>query len=61
MSDDNFKFGDWRVTPTKNLLENDEKVVHVEPKVMQLLVCIASARGEVVSRDELMERVWQNL
>ena len=58
MSDQNFKFDDWRVTPTKNLLKNDEKVVHVEPKVMQLLICIASAGGEVVSRDELMERVW---
>ncbi len=28
---------------------------------MQLLVCLARANGEVVSRDELMERIWPRL
>lgn len=58
MSVDNFTFSDWFVTPTKNLLEKDGIEVRLEPKVMQLLVCIARADGELVSRDELMDEIW---
>ncbi|MGH8196266.1 MAG: winged helix-turn-helix domain-containing tetratricopeptide repeat protein [Woeseiaceae bacterium] len=32
--------------------------VHLEPKVMGVLVCLAAQAGEVVTRDEFIERVW---
>jgi Tol biopolymer transport system component/DNA-binding winged helix-turn-helix (wHTH) protein len=33
--------------------------VQVEPKVMEVLLCLAAAPGEVVSREQLIDRVWQ--
>src|SRR5262245_17493027 len=36
----------------------DGGTVQVEPKIMQVLVALAERPGSVVSRDELMERVW---
>jgi TolB-like protein/DNA-binding winged helix-turn-helix (wHTH) protein len=30
----------------------------VEPRVMQVLVCLIEARGEIVTRDALVERCW---
>src|SRR5258708_3135258 len=31
----------------------------VEPKVMEVLVCLAETPGEVVSREALIDRVWK--
>lgn len=55
---ENFTVGDWHVTPTKNLLVKDGAEVRLEPKVMQLLVCLAQANGELVPRNELMDEIW---
>src|SRR4029077_2361664 len=32
-----------------------------EPKIMQVLVVLAERAGEVVTRDELMSRVWNGV
>ncbi|HXO30446.1 MAG TPA: winged helix-turn-helix domain-containing protein, partial [Thermoanaerobaculia bacterium] len=31
----------------------------VEPKVMEVLVCLAETPGEVVSREALIDKVWK--
>ena len=53
----NFQVGDWLVSPKLNSLSSNYKTVRVEPKVMQVLVCLAET-GDVVSKDVLMSRVW---
>ena len=53
-----FQVGDWRVHPSLNRLARNGEDVRVEPKVMQVLECLAEKPGEVVSRDELVARVW---
>jgi DNA-binding winged helix-turn-helix (wHTH) protein/tetratricopeptide (TPR) repeat protein len=55
--DSNFQVGDWLVAPKLNSLSSNSKTVRVEPKVMQVLVCLAEA-GDVVSKDGLMRKVW---
>ncbi len=50
--------GHWRVAPGLNQIERDDQIVTLEPKVMGLLVVLATRGGEVVSRDELMAAVW---
>src|SRR4051812_36799434 len=37
------------------------ETVQVEPKVMQVLAALAERPGEVVTRDELMARVWNGV
>ena len=35
--------------------------MRLEPKVMQVLECLAATPGEVVSRDDLVARVWPDV
>jgi TolB-like protein/DNA-binding winged helix-turn-helix (wHTH) protein/Tfp pilus assembly protein PilF len=52
-----FQLGRWTVAPRLNSLSSNGKTVHLEPKVMQVLVCLAEA-GDVVSKERLMRKVW---
>ncbi|MFK8020992.1 MAG: winged helix-turn-helix domain-containing protein [Pseudomonadales bacterium] len=56
--DQGFELGEWLAEPLKGTLTRDNMVTHVEPKVMDVLVCLAASPGEVVRRDELFESVW---
>ncbi|MDH3759696.1 MAG: winged helix-turn-helix domain-containing protein [Gammaproteobacteria bacterium] len=45
--------------PSTCQISQGEEIVKLEPKVMDLLVCMAEHPGEVLSRDELLDDVWQ--
>ncbi len=53
-----FLVGELLVEPQLNNISSDDKSIRVEPKVMQVLVCLADAAGEVVSKERLIECVW---
>ncbi len=55
-----FRLGEWVVQPQLNLITSLNGTVHLEPKMMELLVYLAQHRGEVVSKDQLIQRVWAN-
>src|SRR3954451_8855983 len=46
------------VDPSLNRVTSADRTVQVEPKIMQVLVALAERPGEVVTRDDLMARVW---
>ena len=48
----------WRVSPAEGLIKKEDVIVHLEPKVMEVLVYLASRQGEVVTRDEIERDVW---
>ncbi|HEU5450544.1 MAG TPA: winged helix-turn-helix domain-containing protein, partial [Terriglobales bacterium] len=52
-----FKIGEWRVSPALNTISGDGQSTRVEPKAMQVLVCLARHEG-VVSKDQLIAEVW---
>jgi DNA-binding winged helix-turn-helix (wHTH) protein/Tfp pilus assembly protein PilF len=54
-----FVTGEWKVAPTRNLLVRGDEEVRVEPRVMDVLVHLAGRAGEVVSKEELVERAWE--
>jgi DNA-binding winged helix-turn-helix (wHTH) protein/tetratricopeptide (TPR) repeat protein len=54
-----FVSGEWTVAPARNLLLRGEEEVRVEPRVMDVLVHLAERAGEVVSKEELVERAWE--
>lgn len=56
--EEDFRVGDWLVQPRRDCIQRDEEVVHLKPKAMAVLVCLAAAGGRVVTRDELFEEVW---
>jgi TolB-like protein/Tfp pilus assembly protein PilF len=51
--------GRWRVQPSVNEIRDGETARHVEPQVMDLLVFLARSPGRVVSKDEIIEAVWE--
>jgi TolB-like protein len=55
---DPFRFGPYTVRPAAGELDTPDGTRHLEPRVMDVLVCLARRAGEVVSREELIERVW---
>jgi DNA-binding winged helix-turn-helix (wHTH) protein/Tol biopolymer transport system component len=46
------------VLPALNRIRRGEETVHVEPRVMMVLVCLADRPGEVLSREYLFGTVW---
>jgi len=58
--DGDFRIDDWLVRPQSNSVEKDGQTWHLEPKIMQVLVELASHQNEVLSKDRLLETVWHN-
>lgn len=55
---DTVLFGPYRLDRTKRLLLCGAEVVPLEPKVVDTLVALVDARGQLVSKDDLLQRVW---
>ena len=54
-----FRTGPWLVEPMKSAITGpDGMSLHLQPKVMDVLVCLAENADEPVSRDQLLEEVW---
>ncbi|HEX8925859.1 MAG TPA: winged helix-turn-helix domain-containing protein [Terriglobales bacterium] len=49
---------DWLVQPRLGIVSRNGERHHLEPKAMQVLVCLATHDGEVVLKDELIAAVW---
>lgn len=56
-----YRIGDWLIHPGINSMERDGETVHLEPKVMQVLVALATEAGEVVTRERLRSVVWPDV
>jgi TolB-like protein len=46
------------VTPSLNSISSRGKTVHLEPKVMEVLLCLAQHPGETLSKEQLFQAVW---
>ena len=54
-----FRLGAWLVEPSRNRLSEGDQVVTLEPRLMGVLVCLASRAGTTVSADDLIDTIWQ--
>ncbi|MDJ0918579.1 MAG: winged helix-turn-helix domain-containing protein [Woeseiaceae bacterium] len=55
-----FRTGDWLVYPARRVIVRDDEEFTPEPKVFDLLETLASRNGDIVSKDELIETLWDN-
>jgi TolB-like protein/DNA-binding winged helix-turn-helix (wHTH) protein/Tfp pilus assembly protein PilF len=53
-----FEIGGLLVSPSRLEIRVGDTPNTIQPRVMQVLVTMAGAKGAVVSRDELIERCW---
>lgn len=52
------RIGDWCVDPTAGRMARGDNSVRLEARTLRLLLDLADHPGEVVSIDDLLERVW---
>jgi len=53
-----FKIGEWEVLPARGELRRGDTVIQPEPKVLGVLLSLAARDGDVVTKDELVDEVW---
>lgn len=53
-----FSLAEWTVEPELNSISKDGMAIHLEPKVMKVLVQLAAAPGQVLSKEHLIQSVW---
>ena len=56
-----FRIGECLIEPRQNRIVRGGTEVHLESRVMDVLVCLAERAGEVVSRETLNAQVWGNV
>jgi TolB-like protein/class 3 adenylate cyclase len=56
-----FFIADWHIDPSACQISRGDKSVKLEPKVMDLLVYMSQRPGEVLTRDDMEENVWQGM
>ncbi|HEV7690838.1 MAG TPA: winged helix-turn-helix domain-containing protein [Hyphomonadaceae bacterium] len=54
-----FQLGESLVRPSTRQIEVNGSPETLEPRIMQVLVVLARKRGQVISRDELIETCWE--
>lgn len=50
--------GEWTVRPHRSRIERGGESVHLAPKAMAVLDCLARASNSVVTRQEIFDSVW---
>jgi TolB-like protein/DNA-binding winged helix-turn-helix (wHTH) protein/Flp pilus assembly protein TadD len=55
------RIGAWRVDPLLDEVSCDGEGVKLEPRTMRLLLCLAENAGQVVSVQELLDKVWADV
>lgn len=61
LGDGPFTVGPWRIDAAARTATDGAVMARLSPKAMQLLLHLAEARGEVVSRARLMDLVWPDV
>ena len=55
-----YEFGRFRLNVAERVLWRGDDVVPLTPKVFDILLTLVENSGQVVSKDDLMKRVWPN-
>lgn len=56
-----YRFANCILDPDRHRFERDGEALHLEPQVFDLIRALAEADGALVTREELIERVWGGL
>jgi TolB-like protein/DNA-binding winged helix-turn-helix (wHTH) protein/Tfp pilus assembly protein PilF len=55
-----YQFSSFRLDPVHRVLERDGAVVTISPKAFELLLALVENSGQLLTKDELMQRVWSD-
>ena len=52
------RFGPFQIDPRTWLLTRDSQAVDLSPRLVEILGFIVSKSGQIVTKDELLEKFW---
>ncbi len=55
-----FRISNWTVIPDLNRITDRDRMVSIEPQVMEVLVFLAEHPGEVLPKERILREVWRN-
>ena len=55
-----FKFADFELDAAKRMLLKDGEAVALKPKTFDLLLTLVDNRGRILSKEDLLDKVWAN-
>src|SRR5687767_10442946 len=55
-----FSFGEFTLDPRHRVLARGGENVPLKPKTLDLLLTLIENRGRVLTKNELLDRVWEN-
>src|SRR5215468_569182 len=58
---DDLRIGSWVVARSLNSISAGGRTVRLEPKIMEVLLCLAQHPGETLSKERLFQAVWPNI
>jgi Tol biopolymer transport system component/DNA-binding winged helix-turn-helix (wHTH) protein len=53
-----YVFGEFRIDPERKMLYRGDSEIPLPPKVIETLIVLVENQGEIVSKTELMDKVW---
>src|SRR5215467_11126691 len=53
-----YKFGGFELDPAQRLLVREGRIVQLTPKAVDLLLVLVESHGRVISKEDLLQRVW---
>ncbi len=53
-----YEFGPYRLNPAQQLLAEGAKKIPLTPKAFQTLLVLVESQGRIVTKDELLRKVW---
>ncbi len=54
-----FTLGEWQILPDLGQIEKAGSTFHIEPKLVDVLLCLAESHQQVIERETLLDRVWR--
>ena len=54
-----YEFGDFKFAPDEKCLWREDKLLSLSPKALEVLNALLEAPNEIVSREKLLETVWE--
>jgi DNA-binding winged helix-turn-helix (wHTH) protein/TolB-like protein/tetratricopeptide (TPR) repeat protein len=55
-----YQFGSFQLDPAQHILLRDGQIVPLTPKVFETLKVLIESNGQVVDKDELLQKVWSD-
>jgi DNA-binding winged helix-turn-helix (wHTH) protein/TolB-like protein/lipoprotein NlpI len=55
-----YEFGSFRLDPAQHVLLRDGQIVALTPKVFETLLVLVEKSGQVVDKDELLQKIWSD-